>query len=205
MNGVCEINSFVGRPVVCVESANKLGQVEDLVVDPVTGRLAGFSIKTPQDTQVLVDLEGIHGIGPDAVMVERDESLLPPEHSLIRGLPLARKQLLGVKVITEDGQLLGEIRNLYVHENDTALFIYEVGSSILDKLLGNAVYYPASEACAFSEDGTRLIVANTDKADRKLSVVATRVFAPTKPGGPKIVVRTATNDQRNSLQDHGAL
>src|SRR6185503_16154987 len=88
--------------------------------------------------------------------------------------------LAGVKVVTADGKLLGELANIYFHlENTAALFIYEVRSSILDRLLGHSLYFPASRGCAFAADATRLVVSSdTEKADRKLDAVVSRLFPP---------------------------
>jgi hypothetical protein len=41
----------------------------------------------------------IHSLGPDAVMIERDESLLPPDQSPIKTLLRAKNELSGVKLI----------------------------------------------------------------------------------------------------------
>ena len=101
-----------------------------------------------------------HSIGPDAVMVHSDQSLVSSDQSPIKAFPLAKNNLIGVKVITEDGKLLGEIANVYVHLGESSLFIYEVRSSILDRLLGHALYFPASFGCAFADDATRLVVSN---------------------------------------------
>jgi uncharacterized protein YrrD len=38
-----QLNNLIGRPVLSVVSANQLGQVDDLVVDPLRGELAGLS------------------------------------------------------------------------------------------------------------------------------------------------------------------
>lgn len=190
MNSIRDIDVLIGRPVLSIETANKLGQVDDLIVDPVTGRLAGLSISTLDGTGVLVDLKDIGHIGPDAVMVAGESSLLPPASSSVSHLPLAKNQLLGAKVITEGGELLGEIRNVFLDEKELSLLVYEVYSSIFDKLLGNNVYFPASAGCAFSADGTRLVISNSHPAARKLSDVAIQVFGPPKCGGPEVTVRS---------------
>jgi uncharacterized protein YrrD len=187
MESVREIDILIGRAVVSVETANKLGEVDDLIVDPVTGRLAGFSVQTPDQRQFLIDQQRVHSIGKDAVMVDQDSSLLPPTESPVRNLPLAKNQLLGAKVITKNGELLGEIRNLYIDEKDISLLVYEVCSSLFDKLLGHALYFPASAGCALSDDATRLVVGSTYQAERKLDALAIRVYATP---GPQVSVRS---------------
>ena len=132
-----------------------------------------------------------HSIGPDAVMVHSDQSLVSSDQSPIKAFPLAKNILIGVKVITEDGKLLGEISNVYVHLGESSLFIYEVRSSILDKLLGHGLYFPASLGCAFADDATRLVVSNnTEKADRKLDTIVSRLFEPSASFTPQVIVRS---------------
>jgi uncharacterized protein YrrD len=193
MSSVQDINTLIGRPVLSLESANKLGHVDDLTVDPVKGQLVGLSVQKLDESYALVDQQDIHNIGPDAVMISRDESLVSPEQSALKSLPLAKTNLIGVIVITEGGQILGQIAKIYVHLVETSFFIYEVRSSILDKLFGQALFFPASLGCAFSEDATRLVVSDeTEKADRKLETVAERLFGPYEPGAPEIIIRSHT-------------
>ena len=192
-SGVQHIDNLIGKPVLSLETANKLGNVHDLVIDPLRGELAGLSVQTLDQSQVLVNHREIHSIGPDAVMLESEQSLVSVHPSSIQTFPLAKNNLTGVKVITEDGQLLGEIANIYIHLAETSILIYEVRSSIVDKLLGHALYFPASSVCAFSEDATRLIISgDVEKADRTLEAVATRLFERTDSEAPEIIIRSRT-------------
>ncbi len=203
MNNVQDIGTIIGRPVLSVDSANKLGHVHDLVVDPLKGQLAGLSIQQLDESYALVDNHEIYSIGPDAVMVDHDESLISPEQSAIKSLPQAKNELVGVTVITEGGQVMGKIANLFIHPAETAIhpgekpvFIYEVRSSIFDRLLGHAFYFAASLGCAFSGDGTSLVVSiDTEKADRNLKTAIERILGPSeiasyKPGAPEVTVRS---------------
>src|SRR3979490_3237542 len=76
MSKIDGIDVLIGRAVLSVESANKLGHVYDLVVHPTKGELAGHSVQVSDQSQVLVSQEEIHSIGPDAVMVHSDQSLV---------------------------------------------------------------------------------------------------------------------------------
>src|SRR5260370_18731526 len=160
MSKIEGIDVLIGRAVLSGESANELGHVYDLVVRPIKGELAGLSVQVFDQSQVMVRQDEIHSIGPDAVMVNTDQSLVALDQSPIKAFPLARNNLIGVEVITEDGKLLGEISNVYVHLGGSSLFIYEVRSSILDKLLGHALYFPASLGCAFADYAALLVVSN---------------------------------------------
>ncbi len=80
MDRVERIDKIIGRAVLSLESANNLGPVVDLLVDPLSGKLAGLVVQRSSDqTETLVSIRDIHGIGPAAVVVEGDESLVLTE------------------------------------------------------------------------------------------------------------------------------
>ncbi len=191
MSKIDGIDVLIGRIVLSVESASELGHVYDLVVHPTKGELAGLLVQRSDQSQALVSQEEIHSVGPDAVMVHSDQSLVSSDQSPIKAFPLAKNNLIGVTVITEGGKLLGEISNVYVHFGELSLFIYEVRSSMLDKLLGHALYFPASSGCAFADDAKRLVVSNdTEKADRKLDAIVSRLFESSASFTPQVIVRS---------------
>ena len=199
MENVQNIRSVIGRPVLSLETANKLGSVDDLIVDPLKGQLAGISIQRLDESRALVEWRVVHSIGSDAIMVDRDDSLVQFDRSTIKTLPRAKKDLIGVKVITEHGELMGKISALFLCLAETPVFIYEVRSSIFDKLLGHAVYFAASLGCAFSDDGISLVVTDDpDRMDRSLGAAARRLmgpydFMPYQPAVPRVEVRTRTD------------
>jgi uncharacterized protein YrrD len=186
------IDLLIGSTVLSRSTANKIGQIHDLIVDPVKGELAGLSVQLSDESLRLVDYMEIYSFGPDAVMINSDESAIPMQDSPLKASPLAKNNLIGVKVITEGGKLLGQVAHVYIHLAETSLFIYEVRSSLLDKLLGQTLYFPASWGCALSEDATRLVVSNdaAEKADHTLDALAAHLFGPPREEGPVVVVRS---------------
>ena len=189
---VYPVDTFVGRAVLSRATAHKLGQVHDLIVNPVEGGLAGLSVKMTDGSVQYVESGEIYSIGPDAIMVNNDRSAIPPENSALKASPLAMNKLTGAEVITEGGKILGQIANVFIHLAEAPLLIYEVRSSILDKLLGHSLFFPASEGCAFAWEDARLVVANdtVEKADNTLDALANRLFGPPKEDDPVVVVRS---------------
>ncbi|HEY6189417.1 MAG TPA: PRC-barrel domain-containing protein [Pyrinomonadaceae bacterium] len=186
------VTHLIGRTVLSRATGNKLGPIHDLIVNPVEGELAGLVVQLPDQSLRLIDYREIYSFGPDAVMINSDESAMPAQSSPLRALPLARHQLTGAKVITEGGKVLGQIVHVYVHLAETSLLVYEVRSSLLDKLLGHTLYFPASQGRALSEDAARLVVANdtAEKADHTLEALTARLFGPPKDEDPVVVVRS---------------
>jgi uncharacterized protein YrrD len=195
MTSTGNVNSIVlliGRTVLSRATGNKLGPIHDLLVNPVEGDLAGLAVQMPDQSLRLVDYREIYSFGPDAVMINSDESATPALASPLKALPLAKHQLVGVKVITEGGKVLGQIVNVYIHLAETSLLIYEVRTSLLDKILGHTLYFPASQGRALSEDAARLVVSDdtAEKADHTLDALAARLFGPPKDEDPIVVVRS---------------
>jgi uncharacterized protein YrrD len=177
MENVENIEKLIGRAVVSLETANTLGRVADLLADPLSGQLAGFSVQRVDQSYALASILDVQGIGPAAVMLEGDHSLVLADASPLKTLPQAKQNLIGVKVITDHGLLLGEISNLYLCIDHRPAFIYEVRSWLFDKLLGRAFYFAASLARAFSGDGTSLIVtANPEELDHSLAAAIDRLL-----------------------------
>lgn len=177
MENVENLRKLLGRPVVSVETANELGHVNDVLADPLTGRLAGFSVKRLDESSALVSVIDVHGIGPDAIMVERDESLVLIDASPINTIPRMKADLIGVKVMTKRGHLLGNISDASLCLLREPVFIYEVRSSIFDKLLGHAFYFAASLGCAFAADRSALVVSDDSSVmEHSLEAAAKRLL-----------------------------
>jgi uncharacterized protein YrrD len=182
VNHVERIDKFIGRQVVSLETANNLGDVADLLINPLSGELAGLAVKrTVEDNEALVSIRDVHGLGPDAVIVESEECLVLAAASPLNTLPRVTVDLKDVKVITEHGQLLGNIANLFLCLHESPIFIYEVRSSLVDKLLGRAFYFAASLGCAFSDDRSALVVTgNPEQMDHRVQDAAERLLGSSR-------------------------
>ena len=196
LDNVENTQRLIGREVISLETANKLGCVSDLLVDTVAGQLAGFSVRRPDNTTALASVLDVHGIGPDAVVVEHDQSLVLVDASPLNALPKSKENLIGVKVMTHHGQHLGNISNVFLCIDRQPAFIYEVRASFVDALLGRARYFAASLGCALSEDRASLVVAaGPEQMHDRLEGAAERLLGPyrsflQRPGGVHVQVRT---------------
>ena len=192
------IDVLIGRAALSSATANKLGQVHDLIVDPAKGEMRGISIRMGDESLRFVDYQDISSFGSDAVMIKDVESAIRAQDSPLKALPLARHNLIRVKVVTEGGKLVGQIANVYMHLAETLVLIYEVRSSVLDKLLGHALFFPASKGRALSQDGARLVVANdaAETADHSLEGLVTRMFGPQREEGPVVTVRSRGHEAK---------
>jgi uncharacterized protein YrrD len=189
---ISSIDALTGRTVLSRATAHKLGQIHDLIIEPVKGALAGIAVTMADGSLQYVEASEIYSIGPDAVMVNNDRSAIPPEGSPVKDLPLALNKLVGVEVITEGGKVLGQVANIFMRLAEEPVLIYEVRSSILDKLLRRSLFFPASQGHAFSAEDARLVVKEdtAEKADSTFDALANRLFGPPKEDDPVVVIRS---------------
>ncbi len=159
---VLSVDSLIGKTVLSLTSGNKIGEVSDLVIDPLAGSLLGLIVQLANGgAQNAIIAREIYSLGADAVMARGDRSTANLSDSSISSYPLARKNITGAKIITEGGKLLGEVASVYVDTASSPIaIIYEVRESLLDKLLRRAVFIPASAGLAVSDNAERIIVPN---------------------------------------------
>lgn len=191
------MSSLIGVAVLSRATGNKLGLVDDLIVDPIRGSLLGLTVQTPKGDSGVLNYLDISSFGQDAVMATNDDSVMPLEGSQLAQQPRAHHNLKGAKVVTEGGNLLGQVVNVFVHLAQPALAIYEVRESLLDKLLGHGLFIPASLGLALSNDAERIIVPDdtaTNAAD-SLEKLATRLFPTHIPPGVTVRSKDADDEE----------
>ena len=157
---VSPISQLTGMNVVSLASGNALGRILEPFIDPISGVLLGVSISLADGSQAGLTRDEIYSFGRDAVMVNGDGSVVPLDDGILSGGQPASK-LIGTKIITESGDVLGQISNIFVTLRPPPRIIYEAGQSIFDKLLGRTFFVPASVGYALSDDGERLVVPDT--------------------------------------------
>jgi len=192
---VLPIDRLIGRPVLSLSSGNKLGVVDGVFVDPINGLLTGLAVAENDGELVGLPYDEVYSFGHDAIMARGEASMQPADESVFADRPNA-KDLIGTKIITAAGSLLGQIAGVFVTLSPPPLVIYEIRESLLDKLLGRQLYVPASAGHALSDDHSRLVVPDetidvaTPNIDALVSQrIAVRSYDPEMPEE-----RSRTND-----------
>jgi len=151
-------DALIGMPVLSRVTGNKLGEVHDLILDPVRGELLGLWVRSPGGALDVMDYREVYSFGRDAVMAVKDDSVIPSAETALAEAPCVKRDVAGARVVTEGGTLLGQVANVYIHLTWPPLVAYEVRESLLDKLLGRGLFIPASVGRALSHDAQRIIV-----------------------------------------------
>jgi len=209
LRNVYPIDVLKGMSVVSLDSGNKLGQIADLFIDPINGVLLGITLLTSEGTVAGLSQTEIYSFGRDAVMVRAGGAIAPWDGSILEGGEEASK-LIGTQIITESGDVLGQITNVFATMRPPPQILYEARNSIIDKLLGREFFLPASVGHALSDDATRLIVpdATTDIAasdiaqllDRDIEVRSYDPIAERSEEDDTVIVR---NDEEETIVRFG--
>jgi len=118
-----------GRAVIDLVTAEKIGYIDEIFIDPSGGRLAALKVSTGSSLlgggrQTLVPSSAIESIGPEAVMVRPSGEGVPTDGPL-DALPRL-SHIVGRKVVSETGKLLGTIGDVLIEDADGRVFGYEL-------------------------------------------------------------------------------
>jgi sporulation protein YlmC with PRC-barrel domain len=111
-----------GLSVITMAEGKQIGKVDDLVVDPERKAVSWFRLHGGGmlgGGRLWVSAEAVHGVGEDAITINseadaRDPADAPEAVALVK----AKRGIIGNKVITENGERVGEVRD-YEFDPDT--------------------------------------------------------------------------------------
>lgn len=146
-----------GMPLLAVDTGAKLGEIRDAIIQPVEGRVIGVIVRTLDNDELRLRIDDVI-IGPDAVMTSWESFAHAGDRSSeMAGGARALDELAGTNIVTEDGDLLGRISEVYIRA-DKPLAVYRVAESKIQKFLGRGFFLSADAARSYAPDGARLIV-----------------------------------------------
>lgn len=131
-----------GRAVVDLDAAEKLGRIEQVILNPDARRVAGFVVARGgslfgPSAHVVVPASAVHAVGPDAVTVHH--AALDRTDADVETLPRT-SDIVGRKVVSTEGRLLGIIDDILINDTDGRIVGYELadgdGAAKLGHLFG---------------------------------------------------------------------
>lgn len=153
-----------GLPVVTMAEGKRVGKVDDLVVDPermkVTWlRLHSGGMGMLGGERLWVSAEAVHGIGEDAVTINAAaDTRTPADAPEALALVKAQRGLVGSKVITENGERLGEVRDYEFKPDTFALTSLSVGPAM--NLVGEVLTIEGDKVLTIGVD--MIVVASAE-------------------------------------------
>lgn len=145
---------IAGRPVVTLDTGEAIAEVRDVVFSHTNGYLTGFTLNNrgwlagPRRDGLAWDNVG--ALGPDAVIVADADALGDTDGGdVVAG---EAENVVGGRVITDDGNVLGEVTDIVVSVDARARVVgYEIGGADVERSGGSdRRYIPLPETFAVS-------------------------------------------------------
>ena len=146
-----------GLPVVTLDGGEDVAEVRDLIYNPEAGRVLGLTLNKrgflAGRSREVLPAEAIHAIGRDAVMIDDEDRLSPPEEAPDEvGAPQTGRDVTGNEVLTEGGASLGQVKDVVVLVGSNG----EVVGYEIETASGGTGYIPLPNQLAVS--GSALVV-----------------------------------------------
>jgi uncharacterized protein YrrD len=157
MTELVRASDLIGRPIVTIDGGDDVGEVRDIVYDPETRRLLGFTLNARGwfrgRSKDVLEASEVKGIGDTAVMIADEAALSVPDDvpAPLAGASPARN-VLEDRVITEAGVDLGVVAGLVLQIDDP---VEAVGYELADDR-GDHRFIPIEAATSVS--GGTLVV-----------------------------------------------
>jgi uncharacterized protein YrrD len=119
-----QLASAIGEKVVSKSSAETLGTVEGVVIDPEPRTITAVRLGKGRKAR-LVSWGSITGFGPDAVVVENDDAVREPNDELEARWTDGGIGLIGARVLSDRGNEHGAIADIEFDETSGALIAIE--------------------------------------------------------------------------------
>jgi uncharacterized protein YrrD len=129
-------SQLMGRAVIDMEAAERLGKIKEIIVQRDGERVAGFivvhgeTIVGTGGKRRMIPASAVYSIGPDAMTV-RGSAM--QELAELDNLP-RMSDIIGHKMVTQSGRLLGVIDDMLVNRADGTIVGFVVGEGVRNKL-----------------------------------------------------------------------
>jgi len=124
------------RPVVSVAGAEKLGFIDDLLLDTTAHQVVGFRVRqggliTHREALLLHDVKAI---GLDAVTIEDPSKLNADQKFLELHDSMTGDRVIGSRVMSENGSNLGNVSDIDADFATGQVLGYALVSGLMDRL-----------------------------------------------------------------------
>jgi uncharacterized protein YrrD len=133
-------SSLKGIAILDLSTSQVLGHVTDIMIDPAERRLIGLEIKGDRyNSKQIVPMRSVRAFGKDAVTIEnasglRERASVPELH----GKPTLN-DFEGTKIVTEDGEVLGKIKDVLLSDDGQQFVAYEYSTGGLGAIVGRGM------------------------------------------------------------------
>lgn len=130
-------SSLKGIAVIDLSTAEKVGNVSEIILDPNSRRALGLEIKGERfgSPQVIL-VDKVHSFGKDAVTIENTSGFNERANmDALRGMP-DLGQFTATRLVTDTGTLLGTVKDVMLSDDGKQILEYEYTSGGIGRLFG---------------------------------------------------------------------
>ena len=143
-----------GLPVIAMAEGKQVGKVDDLVIDPDRKAVSWLRLHSGGllgGERLWVSVAAVHGVGEDAVTINAEaDAHAPADAPEALALVKAKRGVIGNKVITENGERLGEVRDYEFNPETFALISLSVPPGM--NVIGEILTIPGDKVLTIGED-----------------------------------------------------
>jgi len=149
-----------GLPVITMAKGKQIGKVDDLVVDPERKAVSWLRLHSGGmlgGERLWVSTDAVHGVGEHAVTINAEaDARAPADAPEALALVKAKREIIGNKVMTENGERVGEVRDYEFNPDTFALTSLSIPPSM--GLAGDTLMIAGDKVLTIGEDV--IMVAN---------------------------------------------
>jgi uncharacterized protein YrrD len=167
----------VGRPVVTRDTGEKVGELRDLVIDRSGNRVLGIVLdeKGLFGSGKVIAWPAVRAVGLDSVIIDSKSSIVKTDElPEIQDILEQGYVLIGSRVQTTGGRVLGEIENVFFNPETGAVEGYElIGGANAQQQSGSA-FLPAHPSFEAGKEYSYVDPAAVDTIEDLGSALRTR-------------------------------
>jgi uncharacterized protein YrrD len=205
---------LLGLQIVSKADASFLGEVDALIVDDLTLRIAGFLVDLGVYEAKVVAFEDAAAVGTDAIIVESAEAVAPiSTRPALEGMARREITITDVKAVTLAGHGVGLIGDFFVDTTTGKITGLELIPSDPEVYPRETVFVPAScvhrlgpEIVVLKDDYEKHLVKEADslpRLERPFDYGKTLNGMPTVPPGEGLPVSGDVGPQQQSPSTAG--
>lgn len=129
---------FISMPIISIEEGQQIGTVKTIVIDPEKKEIAALIIEQRGwfKDQKVIPYSKVHSVGGDAITIEKyanveKQTNLPNIVKLIKD----KFELIGSKVVAENGSVLGYVDEFYVDLTNGKITTLEISGRFFEGLM----------------------------------------------------------------------
>ena len=154
-----------GLPVITMAEGKQVGKVDDLVIDPERKAVSWLRLHSGGmlgGERLWVSTEAVHGVGADAVTINAEaDARAPADAPEALALVKAKRGIIGSKVMTENGERVGEVCDYEFDPDTFALTSLSVPPGM--NVVGEILMIPGDKVLTIGKD---MIVVAADATMR---------------------------------------